>query len=186
MVAMLSRDRERYPHFIRWLGREFPKVSSDSMVWGAFKNCSGWDDAKARYRIRLRTNPYIIVVPQTALKLYSDMANQPNCVVYGGVNPSFPNVIYLYDRIVRTFRPTDFSHHLSMECVLLHELVHIAWASSGRPEPTEMGDRFEQEAYGRSLLAHYDFGAMPQDIALDIELRRSGMGTANMFDDLGL
>jgi hypothetical protein len=147
MVAMLRRDRERYPNLINFLATGFPRVRENRTVWSTFLAHTRWTDGEASGYVRIRRQPYILVVPA------SRSGDGPH--TWAWVRRDFPNSIFLNVLVAQSFERLHASPGatLWMESVILHELVHCAHAYAGREDPDfddqpDSGDRFEVAAYG--------------------------------------
>lgn len=129
MARMIDLHRRSFPGFDQWCAGALPRIPEDQpAVWRALLNntpdVAATDVAAA---IRAGQDPIIWVTPMPGL--------------FGMFDPARPNVISIARRLL------DDSASREIEPTIMHELVHWAWHRTGRPEPEEMGRKFEREAY---------------------------------------
>lgn len=150
-MRMLSFQINRFPQLTSFVREKlYDSVSRNMNVWKAFLKYSQLDDETAK--LALTSNQ------ARPLLLISDLSHHGRSV-FGAFSIYQPNRIYIStlvaNKFEKEFNIRDADNFL--EALILHELVHWGDFRQGGINPCEpgregeMGEKFEEKAYGKVL-----------------------------------
>lgn len=142
MSRIVKLHEKLYPSLAKWVQSDLPQVHTKETVWNALLKFAQLTDRDARDTVRPDTAPIVFVEELPG--------------AFGLFTKDRPGIISLATDLIGKFEANPHGTLMqTIEATTLHELIHWSWARAGKNEPPrvgglDLGDQFEQMAYGTS------------------------------------